>query len=158
MKTLEQIKKYRSQAIDMRDLVRLMEFFPKEDLMDWGRDMGREFHFQDNHAHTELTREAVLAQLEKDVAFGFEKALDQRGISADCMFQVVAMWNWVLEEGLEGFRDYAHYGLPLFKATAVKYGFPNPIGDDTGSEAKYSADGEGSTDYTPSFVVEIPQT
>jgi len=35
--------------------------------------------------------------------------------------------------------EYAQYGLPLFKATAVKYGFSNWIGDDTGSEDKYAA-------------------
>ena len=34
-------------------------------------------------------------------------------------------------------KDYAMYGLPLFKATALKYGFDNPIGDDLGSEDKY---------------------
>ena len=33
-------------------------------------------------------------------------------------------WNQVLEEGLENYpeENYAMYGLPLFKATAVKYG------------------------------------
>jgi deoxycytidylate deaminase len=31
--------------------------------------------------------------------------------------------------------------LPLFKATTVKYGLPNPIGDDTGTEQKYSTEG-----------------
>ena len=30
------------------------------------------------------------------------------------------------------------YGLPLLKAVAVKYGFKNPIGDDEGTEDKYS--------------------
>jgi hypothetical protein len=30
------------------------------------------------------------------------------------------------------------YGLPIFKATAQKYGFNNPIGEDTGSEEKYN--------------------
>ena len=56
------------------------------------------------------------------------------------MFEVVKMWNWILEEGLENFsdNDYAQYGLPLFKATAIKYGFDNPIGTDSGCEFKYS--------------------
>ena len=60
------------------------------------------------------------------------------------MYQVVSTWNWILEEGLENFsiNNYAQYGLPLFKATAVKYGFNNPIGDDSGSEYKYSAEGD----------------
>lgn len=30
------------------------------------------------------------------------------------------------------------YGLPLFKATAEKYGWENPIGDDSGSEDYYN--------------------
>lgn len=30
-------------------------------------------------------------------------------------------------------------GLPLFKATAVKYGWDNPIGEDSGRERKYDS-------------------
>ena len=86
-----------------------------------------------------FTRENVLAQLEKDVAFGFEKALDKRGLSSGMMFKCVQFWNNILEEGLENWSDdnYAMYGLPLFKATAVKYGWDNPIGDDYGNESEY---------------------
>lgn len=53
------------------------------------------------------------------------------------MHAVVCMWNWVLEEGLEDFDEYENYGLPTFKATALKYGFDNPIGNDSGTEEKY---------------------
>lgn len=69
-----------------------------------------------------------------------EEALDQRGISASLMFYVVLRWNQVLEEGLENYpeENYAMYGLPLFKATAVKYGWENPIGDDNGDEEFYN--------------------
>lgn len=35
-------------------------------------------------------------------------------------------------------NDYRFYGLPLFKATAVKYGWNNPIGEDSGREKKYN--------------------
>lgn len=91
--------------------------------------------------YNEFTRENVLKQLEEDVRFGFEKALNQRGISASLMFECVMMWNYILEEGLEGWGedDYAFYGLPLFKATAVKYGWDNPIGEDSGRERKYDS-------------------
>lgn len=86
------------------------------------------------------TRENIIEQLREDVEFGFEKALCQRGISASFMFDVVLKWNRVLEEGLEDWDEdnYAQYGLPLFKATAVKYGFDNPIGEDSGREYKYA--------------------
>lgn len=140
MKTLEQIKEqYKSETLDGRDLHRLMMFIPEDDLGAFGLELKEEY--KGTHKHKPLTRENVLAQLEEDVAFGFKKALDQRGISAGLMFEVVQMWNWILEEGLEDFDDdnYAQYGLPLFKATAVKYGFDNPIGDDSGDEEKYAS-------------------
>lgn len=55
------------------------------------------------------------------------------------MFNAVLKWNKVLEEGLENYNsdNYARYGLPLFKATAIKYGWENPIGDDEGCEDCY---------------------
>lgn len=57
------------------------------------------------------------------------------------MFECVMMWNYILEEGLEDWDedDYRFYGLPLFKATAVKYGWDNPIGEDSGRERKYDS-------------------
>lgn len=137
MKTLQQVKEmYKSQTIDGRDLSRLMQFIPEEELKDFGLELKDEY--VGTHKHIEFTKENVLIQLEKDVAFGFEKALNQRGISAGLMAEVVQMWNWILEEGLEDFDDYPMYGLPIFKATAVKYGFENPIGEDTGSEESYN--------------------
>ena len=136
MKTLAQVKEqYKSNTIDGRDLNRLFQFIPESELGDFGIELKPEY--VGTHKHIDFTRENVLAQLKKDVEFGFEKALDQRGISAGLMAEVVMMWNWVLEEGLEDFDDYPMYGLPIFKATAVKYGFDNPIGDDTGSESVY---------------------
>lgn len=139
MKTLEQIAtEYKSNTIDGRDLGRLAQFIPEPDMPKFGIEL--EDEFVGKHEAIAFTRENVLHQLEKDVAFGFEKALNQRGISSGLMHEVVLMWNWILEDGLEDFDDYAQYGLPLFKATAVKYGFDNPIGDDAGDEAKYAND------------------
>lgn len=90
----------------------------------------------------EWNRENILEQLKEDVAFGFEKALDRRGISASLMFDVVLKWSRILEEGHEDWDegDYAQYGLPLFKATAEKYGFDNPIGEDSGRESEYAGE------------------
>jgi hypothetical protein len=135
MKTIEQVMQYESDTLDGRDTCRLAMFLTVQQ----ASKMGVEFREGHDHVPTPFTRENLLAQLKEDVEFGFEKALAQRGISADAMHSVVKMWNWVLEEGLEDFDDYPMYGLPLFKATAVKYGFPNPIGDDTGTERKYNA-------------------
>lgn len=141
MKTLQQIKKlYKSKTLDGRDLHRLMQFVPEDELIDFGIELKDEY--KETHAAIPFTKENILLQLKKDVDFGFKKALNKRGISAGMMYEVVSMWNWILEEGLEDFTDYAQYGLPLFKATAVKYGFDNPIGNDDGNEREYSADYE----------------
>ena len=137
MKTVEQILKYEFQCLDGRDLYRLFDFLTEEQLNSIGVTLKEEY--KGKHKTIPLTRENVLNKLEGDVAFGFEKALDKRGISASFMYEVVKMWNWILEEGLETFDDYAQYGLPLFKATALKYGFDNPIGEDTGEESKYAS-------------------
>ena len=143
MKTLEQIKTRGAQTLDSRDFGRLAQFIPENQLNDFGIALKPEFIGK--HEASPFTRESVLAQLKNDVDFGFEKALNKRGLSAGIMFSVVQMWNWVLEEGLEDYDEYegyAQYGLPLFKATAVKYGFPNPIGDDAGDEYSYSAEAD----------------
>ena len=137
MKTLDQIAQlYTSKTIDARDIHRLARFIPDDMLFRLGLEVKEDF--KENREVLEFTRENVLKQLEKDVAFGFEKALNKRGISSSLMYSVVKMWNWILEEGLEDFESYAQYGLPLFKATAVKYNFDNPIGDDYGDEEHYA--------------------
>jgi hypothetical protein len=144
MKSVEQvIGGYKTQCLDGRDITRLCEFLTEEQLMQMGIELKEEF--KGKHEYIPFTRENVLVRLKADVAFGFEKALNKRGISAGLMYAVVKMWNWILEEGLENFDDgdYGQYGLRLFKATAVMYGFPNPIGEKTGSEYEYSSEYHG---------------
>lgn len=145
MKTLDEvIKSFESQALDGRDASRLAQFIPEERLYEIGVELKEEF--VGTHIAVPWTRENILAQLEKDVAFGFEKALDKRGISSSLMYEVVCMWNDILEEGLQGRSGsdwcYAQYGLPTFKKTAMMYGFDNPIGNDDGDEYKYGADSD----------------
>lgn len=145
MKTLEQIaKEYKSETLDGRDLTRLSIFIPYNMLKDFGIKPKEEYDDEEiwNKHIKEFTRENIIEQLKEDVDFGFEKALNKRGISSSLMYEVVRMWNWILEEGLEDFDSYAQYGLPLFKVTAVKYGFENPIGDDYGDEYEYSSEAD----------------
>ena len=122
MKSLEQIKKdYKSETIDGRDLTRLMHFILENELSDFGITLKEEYIGK--HECIPFTKENVLKQLEEDVQFGFEKATNERGISSWLMYEVVKMWNWILEEGLENFDNYGSYGMPLFIATAKKYDF-----------------------------------
>lgn len=139
MKTLNEIlDNYKDYAVVLDDRFgsRLAKFLTEEQLEKIG------FKYDGDEPYPEpkeWTRENILVQLKEDVEFGFEKALDKRGISASLMFAVVLGWNRVLEEGLEDYPEdnYAMY-LPLFKATAEKYGWENPIGDDSGSEDYYN--------------------
>ena len=141
MKTLEQlIKDYKDSTLDGRQSYRFAQFLTFDKLTKFGLEPEDGVTEEEwNKNIKPFTRENVLAQLEEDVAFGFEKALNKRGISSWMMFECVKFWNNILEEGLENWSDsnYAMYGLPLFKATAVKYGWDNPIGSDTGNENKY---------------------
>lgn len=141
MKTIEEIlKNYEEEwatFLDDRFGARLCQFLTEEQIESIGFSINEEYKGQ--HIPKEWTRENILEQLKDDVEFGFEKALDRRGISSGLMFDVVRKWNKVLEEGLEDWDEdhYAMYGLPLFKATAIKYGWDNPIGDAEGNESEY---------------------
>jgi hypothetical protein len=133
---LEAVKNGRkSECIDGRDYSRLVRFFP---LPEWGYFDMELREGAEIPVPTEWTEANVVAQLKEDVEFGFEKALDKRGISSSMMHEVVKMWMWVLDDELQNLDNYPQYGLPFFKAVAIKYGFPNPIGDDDGDEGKYS--------------------
>ena len=126
----------KSQCVDRRDFQRLIDFFPASEWLHFG------FNIKAGATPPQpkpWTPEAVTEQMKSDVAFGFEKALDQRGLSAASMHSVVQMWLWVLDDPLQYNEEYAQYGLPLFKAVALKYEFPNPIGDNAGNERKYSS-------------------
>ena len=68
-----------------------------------------------------MDRKNIIEQLKEDVRFGWEKACEGRGLSANLMYEVVKTWCKVLENEYEDFDDYAPYGKPLFKAVAQKY-------------------------------------
>lgn len=147
MKTKQYIlEAYKTQdketgCLDGRDVTRLAAFLFVEEWPLLGLTV-KEGADVSNHVPLEWTRENIIAQLTKDLEFAFSKALDKRGISAGLMYEVILMWMWVLDDELKDFTEYAQYGLPLFKAVAVKYNLPNPIGDDNGDEYKYSSEAD----------------
>lgn len=130
------IQKFKTETIDGRDVVRLARFVPQERFSDLGLSL------IEGSVHTPLewSEVNIKDQLKVDLSFAFYKALSKRGISASLMYSVVKMWLWILEDPLKDFTEYAQYGLPLFKAVAVKYGFENEIGDDDGTEWDYAED------------------
>jgi hypothetical protein len=118
----ETIKTHKERCFDRRDTLRLAEFVPTCRLGEIGIELKKGATVDDSDL-VAFTKENVIKLLEGDVRFGYEKAQDQRGLSACAMFHCVAMWNHILQEGLENFDDYGSYGMPLFKATAEKYGW-----------------------------------
>lgn len=117
MKTLDEIvNNYEEWSVFLDDRfgVRLAQFLTQEQLEKIGFKWNSDEPYPEPK---EWTRENILVQLKEDVEFGFEKALDRRGISASLMFAVVLRWNRVLEEGLEDYPEdnYAMY-LPLAEA------------------------------------------
>ena len=135
------IENYKDFSIFLDDRfgTRFADFLTKNEAIHLGIFTDEAIEKWDDSKVKDWTEENVIEQLRCDVDFGFEKALDQRGISSSLMFEVVRRWNKVLENELAGWDDnnYAMYGLPLFKATALLYGFDNPIGDDEGTESCY---------------------
>lgn len=131
-----------SRCLDGRDYSRLTDFMPVADWEALGYALKPDVASSDAPIPEEWTEANILAQLNTDLAFAFEKALDKRGISAGLMYEVVKMWMWVLEDplGAESETDYAQYGLPFLKAVALKYGFDNPIGLHAGTEQQYSSE------------------
>lgn len=154
MKTLDEIlSNYTFNCLDGRDMYRIWEFIPWDIIKNYPNfleNIEEEYRNEEDwnklFNKKEYTRENIIEQLREDVEYGFEKALNRRGLSASLMFEVVRMWNWILDEDEElanwSLDNYAMYGLPLFKATALKYGFPNEIGDDNGDESYYGEDVE----------------
>lgn len=142
MKTLEQIielKKNSQDTLDGRDLHRLLSFCTEAQVGELGLTLKEEY--VGKHEPTEeWTEEVVKGRLATDLDFAFEKALDQRGLSAGMMYSVIKMWCWVLDvpEGDWSDENYAQYGLPLFKAAALRFDLPNPIEGDAGDEPEYS--------------------
>lgn len=138
MKTLEyMLNEYKFETFGGRDKSRIMSFASLDQLERNGFKLNNE---SIEWVPQEWTEENIKSQLKSDLEFAFEKALDKRGLSAGEMFYVIKMWNDILEVDIP--LQYAQYGLPYLKATALHHGFHNPIGDDVGDEFEYSAEAD----------------
>ena len=115
---LENYKDYET-PVDDRFGARFSYFLTPEQMEKIGFFLKDEY--KEKYVPKEWTEENVIKQLKEDVLFGWEKACDERSISASIMYEVVKSWCKVLEDDLQNFSDYAPYGKPLFKAVAQKY-------------------------------------
>lgn len=135
------LKKFETGAIDGRDFKRLCDYFGPEEWKWFGFSLKEDADLS-QFKQKEWTEDNFKESLRGDLEFAFEKALGKRGLSAGAMYSVVKMWLRILEDQLYYDEEYAQYGLPLFKKVALKYGFPNEIGEDYGNEFKYSAEAD----------------
>ena len=105
------------EAVDSRDYNRIIEYFDVDDFDVFG------FCLNEGGVHgpKEYTEENIKKDMLDSLEFAIEKALDQRGISASLMFEVMKMWLWVLEDDEFDDVPYGFYGLPLYRAIENKY-------------------------------------
>lgn len=131
MKTLEYVKEHIKEIehdnfLDRRFTKRLLDFLPAEEWKEYGFTPSENFK-ADEYKPKDWTEENVLEQLKEDLAFGIEKAVNHRGISASLIYEVVRSWCYILENGLEN-TSYGWYGCNLFEAVDDYYKW-NLVGD-----------------------------
>ncbi len=125
MKSLEYVKTHINEFeeddfLDMRWTKRFLDFIPVSEWEEYG------FKYNGNPDEVvvkEWTEENILAQLKSDVEFGYEKAMDERGISSKLMAMVVNAWCKVLENGLNLDGDDGWYHVDQFTTVAEHYGW-----------------------------------
>lgn len=110
-------RNYRS--VDRRFTKRFLQFFPTDE---W-ETYGFRYTGTDPYVPKEWTEENILAQLMDDVEFGYEKAMNERGISSELMAMVVEAWCNVLENGLDLDGNDGPYHIRQFTTVAKHYGW-----------------------------------
>jgi len=88
-----------------------------------------------------LTRENLIHTLCDAVSKGFMSATAFENRQAKVAYLTASLVLWLLDDPLYGTikvrNMYGYFGLPLFRTIAVKFGFHNEIGYDTGFEKKF---------------------
>lgn len=111
MKTLDEIvNNYEEWSVFLDDRfgVRLAQFLTQEQLEKIGFKWNSDEPYPEPK---EWTRENILVQLKEDVEFGFEKALDRRGISASLMFA----------EALEEYENNFNHKINILESKIILY-------------------------------------
>lgn len=105
--------------LDRRFTKRFIEFLPTTEWKNFGFSYVGEGEFKPK----EWTEENILEQLKRDVEFGYEKAVCERGISSELMAMVVNAWCKVLQNGLDLDGKDGWYHIEQFEVVAKHYGW-----------------------------------
>ena len=124
MKSLDYVKNHidefeKDDFVDRRFTRRFLQFIPTDE---W-ETFGFRYTGTEPYVPKEWTEENILAQLRDDVEFGYEKAMNERGISSELMAMVVEAWCNVLENGLDLDGDDGPYHIRQFITVAKHYGW-----------------------------------
>ena len=105
--------------LDKRFTKRFVEFIPTEELEEYGF----QYTGEEERTPTEWTEENILKHLKRDVEFGYEKAVCERGISSELIADVVNAWCKVLQNGLNLEGNDGYYHIKQFTTVADYYGW-----------------------------------
>lgn len=124
MKSLDYVKNHidefeKDDFVDRRFTRRFLQFIPTDE---W-ETFGFRYTGTEPYVPKEWTEENILAQLMDDVEFGYEKAMNERGISSELMAMVVEAWCNVLENGLDLDGNDGPYHIRQFTTVAKHYGW-----------------------------------
>lgn len=124
MKSLDYVKNHidefeKDDFVDRRFTRRFLQFIPTDE---W-ETFGFRYTGTEPYVPKEWTEENILAQLRDDIEFGYEKAMNERGISSELMAMVVEAWCNVLENGLDLDGDDGPYHIRQFTTVAKHYGW-----------------------------------
>ena len=110
---------------DRRFTKRFIDFLPTSE---WDK-FGFSYIGKGEYVPKECTEENILAQLKSDVEFGYEKAVDERGISSELMAMVVNAWCKILQNGLNLNGNDGYYHIKQFTTVAKHYGWELDYGN-----------------------------
>lgn len=75
-------------------------------------------------------RDAVLARMLDYMPFAWDKANNQRGLSAGRSMSHFSAWTWLIEEDFGDLHDYVFYGKPHLVAICERFGWNHAQWDD----------------------------
>ena len=112
-------------CLDHRDIDRLLRYLTYDEAVEYLGDVFKE-GAKDKWGEPQTWDEETVTQHIRDsLEFAFEKALEQRGISAGLMHTVMLMWLWVMQDQeLLDECHYTNYGLPYLYRIRDKH-FPD---------------------------------
>lgn len=106
-------------VFDRRFTKRFVDFLPTSE---WGK-FGFEYTGKEEYIPKEWNEHNILAQLRKDVEFGYKKAVFMEWISSELMAMVVNAWCKVLQNSLNLNGNDGYYHIEQFEIVAEHYGW-----------------------------------